>query len=121
MIASLQTTARLQATLLALSLYPKVQKKAQAELDAVVGPNRLPDFGDRDSLVYINAIVKEALRWFTIVPLGMPHRTLEDDEFRGYFIPAGTTVYGNVWCVCLSSFLRITVSVRDGLTPFSSR
>ena len=51
-------------------LYPEVQKKAQAELDAVVGPNRLPDFEDRPSLPYINAIVKESMRWHLVAPLG---------------------------------------------------
>ncbi|EJF63285.1 cytochrome P450 [Dichomitus squalens LYAD-421 SS1] len=91
--------ATLQATFLALSLYPEVQKKAQAELDAVVGPSRLPNFGDRDSLVYVNAIVKESFRWFTVTPLGISHCTVEDDEFRGYFIPAGTVLTANIWAV----------------------
>ncbi|KAI0357528.1 cytochrome P450 [Trametes cingulata] len=81
----------------ALSQHPDVQEKARAELDAIVGPNRLPDWDDRDSLVYISAIIKEALRWHTVLPLGVSHRTLEDDELDGYFIPAGTTVVPNVW------------------------
>ena len=53
-------------------LYPEVQKKAQVEIDAVVGPNRLPDFHDRPSLPYINAIVKESMRWHLVLPLGGP-------------------------------------------------
>ena len=53
-----------------MALYPEVQKKAQAEIDAVVGPNRLPDFQDRPSLPYINAIVKESARWNLVAPLG---------------------------------------------------
>ena len=53
-----------------MALYPQVQKKAQAEIDAVVGPNRLPDFKDRPSLPYINSIVKESLRWHLVAPLG---------------------------------------------------
>jgi cytochrome P450 len=53
-----------------MAMYPAVQKKAQAEIDAIVGPNRLPDFGDRSSLPYINALVKESMRWQSIVPLG---------------------------------------------------
>lgn len=51
-------------------LYPDVQKKAQAEIDAVVGQDRLPTFTDRDSLPYVNALFKEVLRWHTSVPLG---------------------------------------------------
>ena len=60
----------MQSLFLAMALYPEVQKKAQAEIDAVVGPNRLPDFDDRASLPYINAIVKESLRWHLVFPLG---------------------------------------------------
>ena len=55
-----------------MALYPEVQKKAQAEIDAVVGPDRLPDFHDRPSLPYINAILKELLHWNLVVPLGRP-------------------------------------------------
>ena len=51
-------------------LFPEVQVKAQAELDAVVGSERLPCFNDRDSLPYINAVCKEVLRWHTVAPLG---------------------------------------------------
>ena len=55
---------------LALTLYPDVLKKAQAEIDAVIGSDRLPNFADRDSLPYIEALVKEVLRWNAVVPLG---------------------------------------------------
>ena len=55
-----------------MALHPEVQKKAQAEIDAVVGPNHLPDSEDRLSLPYINAIVKESMRWNLVVPLGEP-------------------------------------------------
>jgi cytochrome P450 len=51
-----------------MTLFPDVQKKAQAELDAVVGPDRLPSFADQDSLPYVGALVKEALRWHAVAP-----------------------------------------------------
>lgn len=82
-----------------MSLYPAVQRKAHAILDAVVGPDRLPDFGDSEALAYIHAIVKETFRWNVVAPLGIAHNTMQDDEFRGYFIPAGTSVLPNAWCV----------------------
>ncbi|KAI0715642.1 O-methylsterigmatocystin oxidoreductase [Cerioporus squamosus] len=91
------TSSTLQAVLLAMSLYPEVQKKAHAELDTVVGHDRLPDLDDRDQLVYLNAIIKESLRWLPTAPLGQSHYTTVDDEFAGYFIPAGTIVQGNIW------------------------
>ena len=85
-----------------MTLHPEVQKKAQAELDDVVGSHRLPGFEDRDALVYINAIVKEALRWHVVFPLSLPHRTIEDDILDGYFIPAGSLVMPNTWYVLFS-------------------
>ena len=59
----------MQSLFLAMALYPEVQKKAQAEIDIVVGPHRLPDFEDRPFLPYINAIVKESMRWNLVLPL----------------------------------------------------
>lgn len=55
---------------LALTLFPEAQKKAQAEIDAVIGSDRLPNFSDRDSLPYVEAFAKEVLRWNAVVPLG---------------------------------------------------
>ena len=66
-----------------------------------MGRERLPDFEDRHALVYINAVVKEALRLHNVVPLGVTHCTLEDDELHGYFIPAGTSVVPNAWYDCV--------------------
>ncbi|KAI0763625.1 cytochrome P450 [Trametes elegans] len=78
-------------------LYPEVQKKAQAELDGIVGRDRLPDHGDREALVYVDALIKEVMRWHNIFHLSLPHYTIADDEFHGYLIPAGTTVMVNIW------------------------
>jgi cytochrome P450 len=50
--------------------YPEVQARAQAELDAVVGTDRLPDFNDQPNLPYVNAILKEVLRWQPVTPFG---------------------------------------------------
>ena len=98
-----------------MALYPEAQKKAQAEIDTVVGPNRLPDFHDRPSLPYINAVIKELSRWNLVGPLGrffviiivvtmmcsegIPHMTTSDDEYNGFYIPKGTVVIGNAWSV----------------------
>ncbi|KAI0357869.1 CyP450 monooxygenase [Trametes cingulata] len=91
------TISTVQTFFMAMTCYPEVQKKAQKELDTVVGQNRLPTFEDRDSLPYINAVAKECLRWQSVVPLGIPHRSLADDEYKGYFIPAGSAVIANLW------------------------
>jgi len=56
--------------ILGLTIRPGVLKRAQAEIDAVVGLGRLPDFNDFDSLPYITAIAKETMRWRDVVPIG---------------------------------------------------
>ena len=56
---------------MALVLFPQVQKRAQAELDFVVGRDRLPTFSDRPRLPYIVALCKELMRWQMVTPIGM--------------------------------------------------
>lgn len=80
-----------------MALNPDAQRKAQAELDSVVGGDRLPQFSDRESLPYVNALVKEVIRWHTVAPIGVPHRSLEDDVYAGHFIPGGSIVMVNQW------------------------
>ncbi|KAG5652974.1 hypothetical protein H0H81_002872 [Sphagnurus paluster] len=70
--------------------------KAQAELDAVVGSQRLPEFDDRDSLPYLECLLHETLRWQSPLPTGIPRLTIDDDVYRGMFIPKGSVVIGNV-------------------------
>ncbi|KAJ3558859.1 hypothetical protein NM688_g676 [Phlebia brevispora] len=93
------TAAVLDIFVLAMVLYPDVMRKAQAHIDAIVGRDRLPSFSDRESLPYIDAIVKETHRWRTVGPLAMPHFSTEDDWYKGYFIPKGTIVFMNVWAM----------------------
>lgn len=64
-------------------------------MDRVVGKDRLPDMKDRDQLPYLGRIITETLRWFPATPLGLPHKSLKDDIFEGYFIPKGTVIFGN--------------------------
>ena len=78
---------------------PEAMKKAQEELDRVVGRRELPDFCHKDSLPYIDALVKEVLRWGSSLPFSSPGRAMQDDVYRGYFIPRGATVIQNVWAI----------------------
>ncbi|KAG2077741.1 cytochrome P450 [Suillus decipiens] len=95
--ASDTTVATTNSFFLAMTLFPDVQKKAQAEIDAVIGPDRLPSFADQDSLPYIEALTKEALRWHSVVPTGLVHCASEDDTHDGYYIPKGSWVIPNIW------------------------
>lgn len=91
------TVSAIYSLFLAMTLFPDVQKRAQAEIDAVVGPDRLPSFADRDSLPYTEALVKEILRWNVVLPNGFPHCVAEDDIHDGYYIPKGSLVLPNIW------------------------
>ncbi|KAI1791871.1 cytochrome P450 [Ganoderma leucocontextum] len=93
------TVAALLNFVLAMTLYPEVQRRAQKELDAIVGRDRLPTFEARAQLPYVTNVVKEALRWKAVAPLGVPHATTEDDTYRGMFIPKGTTVIANIFAM----------------------
>ncbi|SJL09865.1 related to cytochrome P450 CYP2 subfamily [Armillaria ostoyae] len=93
------TVSAILSVILAFILYPEVQAKAQAELDAAVGPTRLPNFDDRPQLPYIDAILLEALRWNPVLPMGVAHRSVKADVYRGYYIPAGATVIANTWAI----------------------
>ena len=64
-----QSTAVLSWFLMAMALYPDIQTKAQAEIDRVVGSERLPQVSDRESLPYLMAIVREVFRWQPIVTI----------------------------------------------------
>jgi len=51
-------------------IHPEVQRKAQAEIDRVIGNNRLPTLADMSNLPYVEALVKEVFRWNPVTPLG---------------------------------------------------
>ncbi|KAI0256927.1 cytochrome P450 [Lactifluus subvellereus] len=96
--AGAETTATtLSWWALAMITHPEFQKRAQAELDEIVGRSRAPTFSDASNLPYIQAIVRETLRWRPALALGAPHNTIEDDWYDGMFIPNGTTCLVNVW------------------------
>lgn len=82
-------------------------RKAQAEIDSIVGAERMPDFEDYDTLPYIAGVVNETLRWRPVAVLGgTPHASIADDVYNGMFIPKGSTVYANLAYVYYSlSFL----------------
>lgn len=91
------TVSAIYSFFLAMMLYPDVQKKAQEEIDRVTGGERLPEMKDREQLPYVEAILKEVLRWNPVAPMGLPHAASEDGVFRGYFIPKGSILMANIW------------------------
>ncbi|KIJ70502.1 hypothetical protein HYDPIDRAFT_78129 [Hydnomerulius pinastri MD-312] len=91
-----EVVATTHAFFLAMTLYPEVQRKAQAEIDTVVGQDRLPTASECTQLRYINAMALELSRWFCVAPLAA-HATTEDISYEGYLIPKGSHIYPNTW------------------------
>jgi len=90
------THTALRVLALAVAHNPAVMRAAQVQLDAVCG-ERPPTFDDRNKLPYIEALIKEVMRWRPGVPMGVPHSASEDFEYQGYVIPKGTTLIDNIW------------------------
>jgi len=102
-----KSIAGLENFILAMIKHPEVLRKAQEEIDSVVGNSRLPTFSDRPSLPYVEAMLTETLRWGCPVPLStfsptlrsislthhadFPHKSTED-VYQGYRIPKGSYV-----------------------------
>jgi cytochrome P450 len=105
-----------------MMLYPDVQKRAQEEIEAVLGTDQLPTFEDRPLLPYVEAVLRETLRWHPVFPLGrliscmvcqgltfpcdksgLPHYTADSDVYNGHYIPKGL-----VFVYCITSRLTIT-------------
>lgn len=91
------TSTTLNNFILAMILFPEAARKAQEELDRVIGSERMPNFEDEQQLPYIRALIKEVLRWRPVNKFGMPHATTEDDWYEGYFIPKGTVAMLSWW------------------------
>jgi hypothetical protein len=83
----MQTYAAMNTFVLAMTLFPNKQTIAQDELDRVVGHSRLPTMEDRASLPYVDAIIKETLRWNVLLPTSIPRRTEKDDIYKGTHRP----------------------------------
>ncbi|QRW20715.1 cytochrome P450 family protein [Rhizoctonia solani] len=93
------TAAVVKSFFLMACLYPEAVKRAQAEIDSVVGRERIPGLPDRSDLPYTEALVQEVMRMCPPAPLGLSHLVTEEFEFHGYRIPKGASVNGNIWAM----------------------
>ena len=118
MLCALQTVSTLSSFILFMVKYPEVQKRAQEEVDRVIGSDRLASFSDRESLPYIDAVVAEVLRLRPPVSVGrssisnkklseltkrspVTREAGQDDIHNGYLVEKGTVILVNFWSVFL--------------------
>lgn len=78
---------------------PEALKKAQTEIDTVVGTGRLLELRDEAKLPYVSALVKEVYRWRNVTPQATPHRLIADDIYKGYRLPKDSIVIGNTYAI----------------------
>jgi cytochrome P450 len=94
------TSGTMITGILALCAFPEAQRRAQEEIDSVIGQDRSPVLSDEPRLPYCAALLKETFRWRSVAILGgLPHAPTKDDVYRGYHFPAGINITGNLWAI----------------------
>ncbi|KAH7338199.1 cytochrome P450 [Rhizoctonia solani] len=120
------TVAVINTFLLMMAANPGIQRLAQEEITNVLGakdypprdqttvvtdgegivdtgdvalPPRLPGFGDRPRLPYLEAVFKEVMRFNPGLSMGLPHAVTQEENYRGYTFPAGTIIRANIWAI----------------------
>lgn len=93
---ALTIAAPMQTFCLAMCHYPQYLPILHEELDRVCG-DRLPRAEDRPDLPVLRAFIREVMRWRPPVPTGIPHYLIQDDEYNGYHIPAGSVMHPLEW------------------------
>uniref|UniRef100_A0A8C3HK57 Cytochrome P450 n=1 Tax=Chrysemys picta bellii TaxID=8478 RepID=A0A8C3HK57_CHRPI len=81
------TSTTIRWALLYMALYPDVQERVQAEIDAVIGQSRQPAMDDRNNMPYTNAVIHEVQRISNIVPLSVPRMATSDTTLAGFYVP----------------------------------
>ena len=119
-----QVAAALHTFFLAMLLYPDIQARARRELETALGADHLPSFEDFGSVPYIDALIRELLRWRPVLHLSkflkhppsrgakdiidipsiaklwladIPHKLQEDDNYKGYHLEKDSLVIVNIW------------------------
>ncbi|OXB52284.1 hypothetical protein ASZ78_007469 [Callipepla squamata] len=90
------TSTTIRWALLFMAIYPEIQARVQAEIDAVIGQSRQPALEDRNNMPYTNAVIHEVQRKGNIVPFGALRQTVKDTVLAGFRVPKGTVMMANL-------------------------
>ncbi|KAL5640063.1 hypothetical protein ACGC1H_007383 [Rhizoctonia solani] len=94
------TVTTLLSFLVAMQMYPGVQSRAREEVLSTLDPmTGQPVPAEIVNLPYLRNLLREVMRWLPALPLGIPHATKEEDEYRGYYIPARSVIVPNLWAL----------------------
>ncbi|KIW82663.1 hypothetical protein Z517_05690 [Fonsecaea pedrosoi CBS 271.37] len=93
------TASQICTLIMAFALHSEVQEKGCEDVDAVCGTERSPKWTDFQKMPYVNAIVKEGMRWRPTSPTALPHALKEDDWYENMFIPKGAIIQIASWAM----------------------
>ncbi|OXB82135.1 UNVERIFIED_CONTAM: hypothetical protein H355_009014 [Colinus virginianus] len=105
------TSTTIRWALLFMAVYPEIQARVQAEIDAVIGQSRQPALEDRNNMPYTNAVIHEVQRKGNIIPFNLPRQAVKDTVLAGFRVPKGTIIILHVYSVMLDK--------REWETPHS--
>ncbi|KAL2317928.1 hypothetical protein Fmac_031804 [Flemingia macrophylla] len=94
LLAGSATTAfTLSSIVYLVAGHPEVEKKLLQEIDGCCPADRTLTAHDlHDSFPYLDQVIKEAMRFYTVSPL-VARETSNDVEIGGYLLPKGTWVW----------------------------
>ncbi|EKM49780.1 uncharacterized protein PHACADRAFT_265459 [Phanerochaete carnosa HHB-10118-sp] len=126
------TATAISFVILAAASHPEIQAEVQAQLDSVVGKDRVPTFDDEKLLPLVVAFYLETFRWRPISLGGVAHRATSDIVWNQYVIPVDAAVFGNHWAIGHdpdvfpdpdefrpSRWLDTTGNVREDISSFT--
>ncbi|XP_048802319.1 cytochrome P450 2J2-like isoform X2 [Lagopus muta] len=90
------TSTTIRWALLFMAVYPEIQARVQAEIDAVIGQCRQPALEDRNSMPYTNAVIHEVQRKGNIIPFNVPREAVKDTILAGFRVPKGSVLIPNL-------------------------
>ncbi|XP_052522226.1 cytochrome P450 2J2-like isoform X3 [Tympanuchus pallidicinctus] len=90
------TSTTIRWALLFMAVYPEIQARVQAEIDAVIGQCRQPALEDRNNMPYTNAVIHEVQRKSNILPFNVPREAVKDTVLAGFRVPKGTILIPNL-------------------------
>lgn len=93
------SAATIEWAMSAMLNHPEILKKAQAEIDEVVGHNRLITESDLPKLPYLHCVMNETMRMYPVGPLLVPHESAEECRVGGYRVPQGTMLLINLFSI----------------------
>ncbi|XP_048802308.1 cytochrome P450 2J2-like isoform X2 [Lagopus muta] len=93
------TSTTIRWALLYMAVYPEIQARVQAEINAVIGQTRQPALEDRNNMPYTNAVIHEVQRKSNIVPFNVPREAMKDTILAGFRVPKGTILIPNLTSV----------------------